>query len=444
MATVRNLETDQGILASGKNELFGALFGRDSLITSLKLLKVYQQTQTGDLLEIVKKVLVSLCELQGGQVNIESGEEPGKCIHEFRLDNHERLTKASREKPWLPKPWYVYPDGSMRNYDTVDATSLFLITIYRYYQVSGDENFLKSVLPNVESSLSWIFNYGDSNGDLLMDYQLNPKRVSGGLENQNWMDSAEATFHEDGEVVTYPIASVEVQAYTYLALRLWAKYYRDKNAKLADRLFERAYGLKEKFNEKFLVNDESGTYLAFAIDGAGKPLTAPRSSMGHCLWASLSIEEDGEIDSILEPKMVKYVVSRLFQKDLFEKNAGIRTLSSSSKFYDPDSYHNGSIWPHDNSMIIEGLEKYGYIREAQAVKKAILAAYDHFQTPVELFVYDEGYRDYLAACRTQAWSAAAILRIVSKDYASSKEHTFTGLHLRQLTTKAINWLFVYN
>jgi glycogen debranching enzyme len=112
--------------------------------------------------------------------------------------------------------------------------------------------------------------------------------------------------------------------------------------------------------------------------------------------------------------------------------------------FDPASYHNGSIWPHDNSLIIEGLEKWGYLAEAQSVKKAILSAFAHFQTPIELFVYDEGYKDYLAACRTQAWSAAAIMKIVAKDYADSRRSFLSALRLKRLTSKALNWLFIYN
>src|SRR5579884_953831 len=126
--TIKELETENGILASSREEIFGCIFGRDSLVTCLKLLKVYSRTKDAYLLALVRKSLVNLMQLQGREVNIESGEEPGKCIHEFRPNGHERLTKL------LKHPWYVYPDGAMRNYDSVDATPLLLIAAYRYAQ----------------------------------------------------------------------------------------------------------------------------------------------------------------------------------------------------------------------------------------------------------------------------------------------------------------------
>lgn len=410
--TVKKLETDQGILASGKDELYGAIFGRDSLITSLELLDVYKETKNPDLLRIVKKVLLTLTDLQGREVNIESGEEPGKCIHEYRPSNHEHLTKDS------PTPWYLYPDQVMRNYDSVDATPLLLITIYRYFQASADQEFLERIKENIASALDWIFKYADSNGDGFVDYGLNPKRRFGGLQNQNWMDSIEATFHEDNSVVVYPIAPVEAQAYTYLALKLWGNYFQTKNGKAASKLYSRARLLKQSFNQKFVIQDDSGTYLASAIDHEGKPLKSVRSSMGHCLWAALTEAEDGEQGCIIESKYIKAVTNRLFKEDLYEKNVGIRTLSNNSIAFSANSYHNGSIWPHDNSMIADGLENFGFNEAAAELRGAIMRAVAHFKTPIELFVYDENYLPYVSktgqtACQTQAWSAAAILRALN-------------------------------
>jgi glycogen debranching enzyme len=410
--TVKDLETEEGILASGKNEIYGAIFGRDSLITSLKLLTVYRQTKTSDFLIIVRKVLQTLASLQGKEVNLESGEEPGKSIHEFRPDGHEHLT--GREN----KPWFVYSDGVMRNYDTVDATPLFLIAVYRYYQASQDKDFLNQVLPKVISALDWLKNFADKNEDGLVDFQLDPLRSSGGLLNQNWMDSTESTFHETGEEVVYPLAPVEAQAYTYLAYRLWSRFFYTTDKILAHDLEERADSLKRIFNSKFVLNESGKTYLASAIDGSGLPLASARSNMGHTLWASLNKEMDGVTDSILETRYTQPVVERLLQSDLFEPEAGIRTLSNLSVAFNPHSYHNGSIWPHDNSMIAEGFENFGFLDEAELVREALLKAVFHFKTPVELFVYDQTYIDYLSetgqsSCKTQAWSAAAILTSIS-------------------------------
>ncbi len=417
--TIKGLETEQGILASGKHELYGFIFGRDSLITSLKLLEVYQQTEIEDFLQIVKKVLSTLVTLQGKEVNIESGEEPGKCIHEYRPTRHEQLTKH------LKDAWYVYPDNVMRNYDTVDATSLLLITIYRYVQISHDREFLQQVLPNVEAALGWVFVYGDKNRDGFIDYAMHPKRKYGGLTNQNWMDSTESTFHEDGTKIVYPLSPSEAQAYTYFALRLWAHYYAKHNELLSNRLNERADTLKHDFNERYILYDPKYKlhYIASAIDGTGKPLTSVRSSMGHCLWASLDIYNDGEVDGIVQKKYISDIVKRLMLPDMFVPQAGIRTLSSQSNAYSPNSYHNGSIWPHDTAMVTLGLETYGYKKEAAKIREALLKAVAHFKTPIELFVYDTAYKDYLSktgqrANKLQAWSAAAILQSVAPNYGN--------------------------
>jgi glycogen debranching enzyme len=422
LKTVKELETDQGIMASGKNELYGAIFGRDSLITSLKLLRVYQHTQIPDFLNTVRKVLLTLADLQGKEVNPESGEQPGKMIHEYRPDGHEHLTVL------LPDPWYVYPDLVMRNYDTVDATSLFLITAYRYYQTSQDEDFLNRISPSIKSALLWIFDYGDSNGDGFIDYQIPLGRTYGGLINHNWMDSGDSVFHEDGSLVRYPVAPVEAQAYTYLALRLWGRHFAKRNepilgedASSAYRHLElRADKLKRDFNEKFLVKDDS-VHVSYAIDGAGKQIRSIRSNAGHVLWASLNLIDDGVLDSILEDEYVEPVVHSLMMTDMFEPDAGIRTLSMLSSKFNPNSYHNGSIWPHDNSMIAEGFDNHGFLDEARSVRRAVLKAVSHFKTPIELYVYDKTYSDYLdhrgrTACKTQAWTAAALLTSVAKDY----------------------------
>jgi glycogen debranching enzyme len=422
---VKELETERGILASARHELFGCIFGRDSLITSLQLLRVCQQTGRGDFLSTVRKVLITLSELQGRGLNIESGEEPGKIIHEYRPDKHEHLTRPGGANGH-EKSWYLYPDQIMRNYDTVDATPLFLIACYRYQQVlqqlgRTDDQFMELVWPSVKSAIAWLLWYGDSNQDGFIDYQLKPERSFGGLQNQNWMDSSEATFHEDGSPIIYPIAPVEAQAYTYLALRLWAKHSTPTmsvNTSTAQLLNRRADHLKQSFNQRFIIERNGLVSLAAGLDGQGKQLTSVRSSMGHCLWASQNMLDDGLVDGIVEDSHVSSLVKRLLSADMFEPQAGIRTLSQNSANYTPNSYHNGSIWPHDNSMIADGLEYYGYADEASLVRIAMLKAVEHFQNPLELYVYDQDYADYTSpqgqtANKTQAWAAAAILSAVA-------------------------------
>ena len=410
--TIKDLETEKGILASGKDELFGCIFGRDSLITALKLLRIYEKNEDIYFLHLVKKILQNLADLQGKEVNIESGEEPGKCIHEFRPSNHEHLTKNN------PQPWYVYEDNSMRNYDSIDSTPLLLVAFYRYWQMSKDENFLDYVLPNITAGLEWLLKYSDKNHDSFLDYALHPDRKFGGLTTQSWMDSGESVFHEDGSVVAYPIAPVEAQSYAFLAYKLWASFFMKERKEFAEKLLGKANELKQNFNTTFILEDEHGIKLATGIDGNGKLLTSTRSSMGHCLWASLEEGRDGMNESIVDEQYIPEIVQRLMKPDMFEYRAGIRTLSTFSSGYSSNSYHNGSIWPHDTSMIAEGFEIFGFLDQSLKVRVALLTALLHFNSPVELFVFaDNVYSEYCSpsgqkACKNQAWSAATLLKEV--------------------------------
>jgi glycogen debranching enzyme len=407
--TIRELETNTGILASARKEIFGCIFGRDSLITSLELLRAYEKNKDAYLLSLVRKILSNLFLLQGRTVNIESGEEPGKCIHEYRPTNHEFLTQDPKER------WYVYPDNIMRIYDTVDATPLLLIASYRYYEASGDNAFISDTLPYIRAAIRWIIEYGDTNHDGLIDYRFHPDRTHGGLHAQSWMDSAATLIHEDGGATPYPIAPVEVQGYTYLAFRLWADFFLPIDRLFANRLTARARKLKKIFNERFIIENDGAFSLAFAIDGNGRQIAAPRSSMGHVLW-SVHRKKNGAIDGILDTMYVPKLAERLMMPDLFEPDAGIRTLSSSSAHFDPESYQNGSIWPHDTALIAEGFENYGFTIQAGQIRNAFLMALDFFQTPMELYTFNGGkYAEFVRpsggapGCREQAWSAGALL-----------------------------------
>jgi glycogen debranching enzyme len=414
--TIKELETDLGIMASGREEIYGCIFGRDSLITSLKLLRVYEQTKDPYFLNLVKKVLENLSVLQGTTINIESGEEPGKCIHEFRTSNHEHLTKRSEN------PWYVYPDDTMRNYDSIDATPLLLIAFYRYLQASGDQAFIDEKIGTIKAALNWLTEYADTNGDGFIDYRLHADRKYGGLITQSWMDSTESVFHEDGSPIAYPIAPVEAQSYAFLAYRLWSIYFFHRDNALTEALDQKAESLKTAFNATFVMNDSVGLVLAAGIDGNGKLLSSVRSSMGHVLWASLDEKRDGIQESILSANHIPELVNRIMAPDLFAPKAGIRTLSTYSSCYSANSYHNGSIWPHDTSIIAEGFELFGFKHEAQQIRTAVLSALTHFNTPIELFTYiDDMYAEYSSplgqsACKKQAWSAASLLKeIVSEN-----------------------------
>jgi glycogen debranching enzyme len=265
----------------------------------------------------------------------------------------------------------------------------------------------------------------DHNGDGFIDYRFPPERQFGGLKVQSWMDSSESLFYEHSidplERPPYPIAPVEVQAYAWSALRGWAEYFARagqtaEDALLANELAQRATTLKSRFNEAYILRTPvRGKFasLAYAIDGEGRPLISARSSMGHVLWAAYGGE------SILESRHIDGLRKRLLARDLFVQKAGIRTLTLNSIHFDPLSYHNGSIWPHDTAMLALGLEQFGYAEDAKRVREALLNAYAHFKTPIELFGYARGFRDYKAACRTQAWSAAALLSILQPEVAEN-------------------------
>lgn len=412
LKSLKDLETPEGILASGRDEAYGCIFGRDSLITAMELLSAYEAKRDPYLLQLVEKILRSLSNLQGRFENIESGEEPGKIIHEYRPERHEHLTQLQED------PWFVYPEGAMRNYDTVDATPLFLMAVARYRAV-GDKRFAVTLEHSVRAALGLLLQF---NG--FVTYQFHPDRRHGGLRVQSWMDSTESLFfEEDDDRPPYPVAPVEVQAYAWAALCAWGDYFsaqKDADDKtLGALLLARALKLKTEFNEHFVLKGPRSMTLAFALDGNGRKLTAPRSSMGHVLWAAYAPAQKGSSpESILDQSYIEPLRRRLLSRDLFVPQAGIRTLSSRSRRYDPLSYHNGSIWPHDTAMLAQGLENFGYTEDAARVRDALLRAFEHFQSPIELFGWRRGFREYkhdsgAGACQVQAWSAAGLLSTVA-------------------------------
>ena len=418
LQAIRSLSDENGILASSRSEMFGCVFGRDSAITGLTLLTVFEKTREPVLFDIVQRIIFALSRLQGQGVNIESGEEPGKCIHEYRPSDHDHLTNPL--KTGKNKPWHVYSDGVMRIFDTVDATPLYLILVSSFVEITGDHSILHIIGDNVRLALTWLLSYADTDNDGLIDYQLHPNRKFGGLAVQSWMDSGESTFFDDSDHrPQYPIAPVEAQAYSYSALRAWAhrcgKVDRNLPAILSDAVFattldERATLLKKVFNETYPIISQGRVMLAYAIDGKGRKLTACRSTMGHVLWA------DYHGDSIIEsPKLKQQIVNRMMQNDMFVRNVGLRTLSRDSARFDASSYHNGSIWPHDTGIAAEGMRKHGYHEEANSLIDGLKNVFEFFKTPIELFVSNEhGLSQYShpngsRACMVQAWSAATMM-----------------------------------
>lgn len=428
-----DLSAEEGIYASARFEAFGCVFGRDSAVTIIKIIRFLErdikvpEVDRPRLLEACRHGITALISLQGRQTNVESGEEPGKFIHEFRKDNYERLTAR-------PKPWYVYPDGYLRNYDSLDSTPLTLIAIYKYWKLTQDANFLQEALPAVKKGLEWITQFGDKDGDFLLEYELSKDRQYGGLSVQSWTDSAESIRNFSGNFPDYPIAPVEVQGYGWLALKLWSRFF---NTSETDSTFSKNLDgfsdkMKESFNEKFLFESEGFMFPAQALDGHKNQIKTVTGNPLLLLWATL--KEGERAECVLGNRYISDLVNRSFREDLFVEDAGIRTMSSKEPGFNPgeDSYHNGSFWPKLNGLAHEGLEHWGFWTEAHKLREATLKPISVFNTPIELYNKGEdgGYLEYKnrsgqLGCRQQAWSAAATLDLallaidgaVAQDYS---------------------------
>jgi glycogen debranching enzyme len=431
--TLHELSTDEGINASGKEDVYSCIFGRDSAKSILKIIKATQNIKTNDLfnghehiletdslLAICRRGLLTLASLQGKETNIESGEEPGKGIHEYRPTNYERLLTLDT------KPWYIYPDGKLRNYDSIDSTPLLLIAFYKYWEATRDNEFLLSILPNVEAGLNWIITYGDRDKDQLLEYELPKERKHGGLVVQSWTDSVESMLDHTGKFPLYPIAPVEVQGYAWLALKFWADFYSDESLNVAHtesyalKLTKQARAMKERFNDMFIIQDEGHYYAAQALDGAKNQIKTITGNPLLLLWATYS--QNGRKESILEDEYVEHFVNRGFMPDMFAPNAGIRTMSKNSLTYiaNENNYHNGSFWPILNGMIHEGVSNWDFAHHAEQLREATLKPIHHFGHPIELYIDHEveQYQLYKnpagqVACMNQAWSAAAALDLLT-------------------------------
>ncbi len=414
-----DLITPDGINASGRDEAYGCIFGRDSAITILKILNFLKRESASNLYnkdhltKVIKTSLLTLVSLQGRETNIESGEQPGKFIHEYRKDKYEMLVNRDN-------PWYIYPDKKLRNYDSIDSTPINLIAIYRFWEQTGDDKFLLEVLPNVEKGLNWIYSYGDMDKDDLLEYELSPKRRYGGLPVQSWTDSRDCLILPDGTFPLYPIAPVEVQGYAWLSLKLWAGFYSKQSPDFGRKLLLKAKAIKKKFNKKFIFKDEGFYFAAQALDGNKNMIKTITGNPLLLLWATY-VGKNGEREAIIEKKYIKDLVERSFQSDMFEEDAGIRTMSTKSQTFNPktSSYHNGSFWPKLNGMAYEGLLNWDFKKEAEKLKEATLKPIVYFGSPIELYIKDgEKYLNYRSefgkeGCKYQAWTAATVLDLLT-------------------------------
>jgi glycogen debranching enzyme len=353
---------------------FSTVFGRDGIITALQTLWLNP--------EIAKGVLEYLASSQADRTDAMADSEPGKILHEMRRSE----MAATGEVPFA------------RYYGSVDATPLFIILAGAYFDRTADRDFVERLWPNIGRALSWIDDYGDVDGDGFVEYA----RHSGkGLVQQGWKDSSDSVFHSDGKIAEPPVALCEVQGYVYAAKLAAAKLSRVLgNVDRSCALEVQAETLRTRFEEAFWCED-LGTY-ALALDGRKRPCRVRASNAGHCLYSGIASPERG-----------RRVAETLLGNEFFT-GWGIRTLGKSEVRYNPLSYHNGSIWPHDNSIIASGLARYGSKKLAGQVLLALLdlsSEVDLHRLP-ELFCGlkrrpAEGPTLYPVACSPQAWSAAA-------------------------------------
>lgn len=366
--------TDGGEIIEAGIPWYATVFGRDSLITSHQLLSINPRP--------ARETLRFLARHQGTKVDDWRDEQPGKILHEVRRGE---LARAGI----VPHTPY---------YGSVDATPWFLIVYAQHLRWTGDVAFAEELLPAAEAALGWIDTYGDLDGDGFVEYLC---RSPGGMRNQGWKDSNDAVVHADGRLAEPPIALAEVQGYVYLAKERMADVYealgmRDR----ARELLAQAEELRRRFNEAFWMEDER--YFAMALDADKRQVRTVTSNPGHGLYCGIVDEE----------KAVA-LAKRLLAPDMFS-GWGVRTMSKSAVAYNPMSYHNGSVWPHDNALIAAGLKRYGFVRATNRVATALFDAAitaDYMRLP-ELFC---GFTrrtpnrpvSYPIACSPQAWAAGS-------------------------------------
>lgn len=317
---------------------FVGLFGRDSLIVSLQNTLVYPDFARG--------TLDILGRYQATKRDDYRDAEPGKIMHELR---HGELAHFKL----IPHTPY---------YGTADATPLYLIVLHTAWRNTGDIELLKRHMATAEKCLTWIDKYGDRDGDGFQEYQT---RSKDGYENQGWKDAGEALVYPDGTLVKGPKALVELQGYVYDAWLRMAEIYEvlGKPAR-ARGLRAKAKALFERFNDVFW--DEKSGFYAFCLDGEKQPVLSVASNVGHCLWSGIVPQDRAE-----------RVVKRLMAPDMWS-GWGIRTLSADHPAYNPYSYQNGSVWPHDNGIIAQGFRRYGFAKEAAMIAHDVCNAAGFF------------------------------------------------------------------
>ncbi|WP_243095485.1 glycogen debranching N-terminal domain-containing protein [Thermus thalpophilus] len=368
------LSTPEGPIPAAGIPWYVAPFGRDSLLTAFMVLPWGKAVAQG--------VLRYLAKRQGSAVDPSREEEPGKILHEVRLGELSRTGKV---------PFARY-------FGTVDATPLFLVLLGRYLDLTGDLSLVRELRPAWESALAWLAR-ADLDGDGLLEFHPS----GGGLTVHSWKDSHDSMSHRDGRLAEPPLAVSEVQGYAYAAHQAAARFYRALGEEAQAKAHEeRAQVLFQLIQEHFWL-PELNTY-ALALDRYKEPLRVKASDAGHLLWAGAVPQE-----------RAKVLVDTLFSEELWS-GWGLRTLGTREVRYNPLSYHNGSVWPHDTALFAGGLFRYGFPEEGRRVAQALLElakSQPDLRLPelVGGFPREKDHPPvpYPVACRPQAWDAGAVV-----------------------------------
>jgi len=358
---------------------YNTAFGRDGIITAFETLWLAP--------EIAKGVLNFLAQRQAKKLDPFQDAEPGKILHEMRSGEMAETGEV---------PFKLY-------YGSIDSTPLFVMLAGHYLRRTNDLSTIKSIWKNILDAINWIDNYGDIDGDGFVEYQ---RKAESGLANQGWKDSQDSISYENGDLAAFPIALCEVQAYVYDA-KIQAAYIagRLEENSLAEKLKKEAEQLRKHFNEVFW-DDQLGTYV-LALDGDKNPCRVLSSNAGHTLFSGIATAERAQ-------KTVK----RLMHDEMFS-GWGVRTLSYKASRFNPMSYHNGSVWPHDTALIAHGFARYGFVTEAMRLMQALFDAslFIELQRLPELFCgfpfrRGEAPTAYPVACSPQAWSVGAVFLLL--------------------------------
>jgi glycogen debranching enzyme len=358
---------------------YNTAFGRDGIITAMETLWLAP--------EISKNVLLFLAQMQAGELRPEKDAEPGKILHETRSGEMANTGEV---------PFGKY-------YGTIDATPLFVMLAGMYYERTHDKETIMEIWPNIKMALFWINEYGDIDNDGFVEYI---HKSENGLTNQGWKDSHDSVMYENGDLCEPPIALCEVQGYVYSAKKygsILAAIFNENE--VSERLSREANQLKKLFNEKFW-DSELGCYV-LALDGNKKPCRVISSNAGQCLFTGI-VDED----------KAPMLADTLMHENMFS-GWGIRTLAKGENRFNPMSYHNGSIWPHDNALIAYGLSLYGFQEESLRIMNALFDAslFIDLQRLPELYCgferkANEGPTAYPVACSPQAWSVTVLFMLL--------------------------------